>query len=157
GRVAELHSVKDVDELGADLEIQSLREPEITADAEVLLRPASLAEVRIIQTRDARRGDGYRTRSEGSGSRVGPGVRVQHLIRIWIDASAVEVLQKKRLAGPHHLARAKVVGGSSTGRLEWKSASIDQQAADLPIPGDHAQGLVREPFLGGINQVGIEL
>ena len=79
---AQVSPVEDVHELSADLNIHALRHPKIAADIEILLRPALRAEIPVAGVA-----------SPLAIRRIDPSRRIQHLIGVWIDAMAVEILE----------------------------------------------------------------
>src|SRR5207302_11352548 len=107
-RVSDLGPIQDIGEFRANLEVHAFLEAEVPADVEALRGMASGAEVIVVQ--------GCRTRAPGAGSRVGPGSRVQHLVRIRIDTPAIEVLKKQGLARAEHLTPGKIVCDRGAGR-----------------------------------------
>ena len=79
---AQVSPVEDVHELSADLKIHALRHPEIAADIEILLWPALRAKISEAGVA-----------SPLAIRRIDPRRRIQHLIRVWIDAMTVEILE----------------------------------------------------------------
>src|ERR1700730_8983510 len=130
--VANLRTVEDVDELGADLKIKLFFNPEIPPEVQVLLRTARLPEIGVEKAGYCCRPN--RTRTECAVGGVDPGIGIQHLVEVRVDAAAVQILQEKRLSRhSEHLAVADIVGSGGSGGRKRKAAGVLQDRANLPI------------------------
>jgi hypothetical protein len=84
-----IRPVKDVEELGADLEGLRFRDAEHFADAHLLVGPAGIAVIAIVSGRCA----------PLTGPGITPGGWIEDEFLVRIDAAAIKILQEERLAG----------------------------------------------------------
>ena len=122
--------IKDVDELGANLEAHPFLDPEGATEVRVLRRTAWTAEIRVKHRWSSRGGSCRGARCVGGAGR--PRERIQHLYGsriVAVDIVDVHVVQ--RLAGnPYVLAGQEIRGGAGWRRQELP-ALVDRETSDL--------------------------
>jgi hypothetical protein len=129
-RFSQAKPVKEIKELNPNLQIYPLSQAGGLTKSHVFVDETRFPVIRIK----------WSGGTQGTGCRIGPGVRIQHELLVGIDATAVQILEKQRLArdpAGEGIPKRELVDIVSRDRhLKRLTTRITEDAADIPTTED---------------------